>query len=77
FEVRIDGRDVDPNTALVVAELTRESPELGNLASYALSPELQQQSRDMQDTKNRRRAALATDSRPDRKNAPKRSQALW
>jgi murein DD-endopeptidase MepM/ murein hydrolase activator NlpD len=77
FEVRLDGRDVDPNTALAVAELTRESPELGNIASYALSPELQKQSRDMQDTKNRRRAALATDARPERKNAPKRSQALW
>ena len=74
FEVRLDGRDVDPNTALAVAELSRESPELGHIASYALAPELQKMSRDMQDKKNRRRAA---ESRPERENAPKRSQALW
>jgi murein DD-endopeptidase MepM/ murein hydrolase activator NlpD len=75
FEVRLDGRDVDPNTALAVAELSRESPELGHIASYALAPELQKLSRDMQDKKNRRRAAA--ESRPERENAPKRSQALW
>jgi murein DD-endopeptidase MepM/ murein hydrolase activator NlpD len=75
FEVRLDGRDVDPNTALAVAELSRESPELGHIASYALAPELQKMSRDMQDKKNRRRAAA--ESRPERENAPKRSQALW
>ena len=74
FEVRLDGRDVDPNTALAVAELSRESPELGHIASYALAPELQKMSRDMQDKKNRRRFAA---SRPERENAPKRSQALW
>lgn len=73
FEVRIEGRDVDPNTALIVAEISRESPELGHLASYALSPELQKHSRDMQDTKNRRNAL----SRPERKNAPKRDRTLW
>ena len=73
FEVRLEGRDVDPNTALAVAELTRESPELGHIASYALAPELQKMSRDMQDKKNRRRL----ESRPERENAPKRSQALW
>ena len=72
FEVRLDGRDVDPNTALVVAEISRDSAELGHLASYALSPELQMHSRDMQDTKNRRDA-----ERPERKNAPKRERALW
>ena len=73
FEVRLEGRDVDPNTALAVAELSRESPELGHIASYALAPELQKMSRDMQDKKNRRRF----ESRPERENAPKRSQALW
>lgn len=75
FEVRLDGRDVDPNTALAVAELSRENPDLGHIAAYALSPELQKMSRDMQDTKNRRRAER--ESRPERQNAPKRSQALW
>jgi murein DD-endopeptidase MepM/ murein hydrolase activator NlpD len=76
FEVRLDGRDVDPNTALAVAELSRESPELGHVAAYALSPELQKMSRDMQDTKNRRRL-LDPQARPERQHAPKRSQALW
>jgi murein DD-endopeptidase MepM/ murein hydrolase activator NlpD len=75
FEVRLEGRDVDPNTALAVAELMRESPDLGHVAAYALTPELQKMSRDMQDTKNRRRAERAL--RPERENAPKRSQALW
>lgn len=75
FEVRLDGRDVDPNTALIVAEISRDNPELGHLASFALSPELQKHSRDMQDTKNRR--ALTETSRPERKNAPKRDRALW
>jgi murein DD-endopeptidase MepM/ murein hydrolase activator NlpD len=74
FEVRLDGRDVDPNTALVVAEISRESAELGHLASYALSPELQKHSRDMQDTKNRR---ALSETRPERKNAPKRDRTLW
>jgi len=76
FEVRLDGRDVDPNTALAVAELSRENPELGHIAAYALSPELQKMSRDMQDPKNRRRLKLDA-QRPERKDAPKRSQALW
>ena len=78
FEVRLDGRSVDPNTALAVAEIWRESPAMGQLAAYALSPELQSQSRDMQDTKNKRalKRALGIDKRPERANAPKRERAL-
>jgi len=87
FEVRLDGRDVDPNVALTVASLMRESPDAGKLAAYALSPELQASARDMQDPKNQRalREKLATQSdattaetsRPERANAPKRQRALW
>lgn len=79
FEVRLEasdrmpGRSVDPNTALTVAEIWRESPAAGQLAAFALAPELQSQARDLQDPKNRR--ALA--SRPERSNAPKRDRALW
>ncbi len=78
FEVRLEGRSVDPNTALVVAELLREAPAVGHLASYALVPELQSNARDMQDSKNQRalRRALGQD-RPERKHAPKRSRTLW
>jgi len=41
FEVRLDGRPVDPNLAMTIAKLRRELPIAGQLASYALSPELQ------------------------------------
>ena len=41
FEVRLDGRPVDPNLAMTIAKLRREVPIAGELASYALSPELQ------------------------------------
>jgi murein DD-endopeptidase MepM/ murein hydrolase activator NlpD len=41
FEVRLDGRPVDPVMAMTVARLRRQSPLAGSLASYALSPELQ------------------------------------
>lgn len=79
FEVRLAGRSVDPNTALAVAEIWRESPGMGQLAAYALSPELQSQARDMQDTKNRRaleRALGIEKKRPERTNAPKRDRNL-
>ena len=80
FEVRLDGRSVDPNTALAVAELMRESPSAGAVAAYSLAPELQANARDMQDAKNRRalRRALdqQTEQRPERKNAPKRDRNL-
>jgi murein DD-endopeptidase MepM/ murein hydrolase activator NlpD len=41
FEVRLDGRPVDPVMAMTVARLRRESPLAGAIASFALSPELQ------------------------------------
>lgn len=41
FEIRLDGRAVDPGTAMTVAELERESPAAGRLAAFALTPEMQ------------------------------------
>jgi murein DD-endopeptidase MepM/ murein hydrolase activator NlpD len=41
FEVRLDGRPVDPVMAMAVARIRRESPLAGTLASFSLSPELQ------------------------------------
>ncbi|MDX2092911.1 MAG: M23 family metallopeptidase [Kofleriaceae bacterium] len=41
FEVRLDGRAVDPATAMTVGELQRESPEMGHLAAFSLTPEMQ------------------------------------
>ena len=41
FEIRLEGRPVDPAMAMTVARLHRESPLAGQIASFALSPELQ------------------------------------
>jgi murein DD-endopeptidase MepM/ murein hydrolase activator NlpD len=67
FEVRLQGRSVDPNTAMIVAELQRENPAAGRVAAYALAPELQEQSRD----------AESPEVRPERRGRAKRQQALW
>ncbi len=67
FEVRLAGRSVDPNTAMLVAAAFRESEAAGRLAAHALAPELQLQSRD----------AESRDVRPDRRGRAKRQQALW
>jgi len=68
FEVRIEGRSVDPNTALVVAEIMRQNAAAGQMAALALAPELQAKAHDSEDPSSRR---------PERKGAPKRSAALW
>ncbi len=41
FEVRIDGRPVDPVMAMTIARLGREAPLAGQIAAFALAPELQ------------------------------------
>jgi murein DD-endopeptidase MepM/ murein hydrolase activator NlpD len=41
FEVRLDGRAVDPVTAMQVARLEREAPLAGRLATLALTPAIQ------------------------------------
>lgn len=76
FEVRLAGRSVDPDAALVVAALLREAPGAGQLAAIVLAPELQARALDLQDANNRRRLRNAG-IRPERENAPKRSRALW
>jgi murein DD-endopeptidase MepM/ murein hydrolase activator NlpD len=74
FEVRIDGHPVDPGTALTVAELQRESPAEGQLAAYALSPELQANVlSDLDPPKAKAKAkAKAKEARPDRPGRTKR-----
>jgi murein DD-endopeptidase MepM/ murein hydrolase activator NlpD len=66
FEVRLSGRPVDPNTALTVAALMRESPTAGRLAAHALAPVVQEQMRDPE-----------SPSRPERRARTKRQQVLW
>jgi murein DD-endopeptidase MepM/ murein hydrolase activator NlpD len=41
FEVRLDGHSVDAMEAMEVARMLRESPSRGQLAAYALAPEVQ------------------------------------
>jgi len=78
FEVRLSGRSVNPSTAMTVAEIMRESPGAGQLAAFALAPELQAKSRDRLDPGNRRRIAKQLgEQRPERQNAPVRQPALW
>jgi murein DD-endopeptidase MepM/ murein hydrolase activator NlpD len=69
FEVRLDGRPVDPVTAMTVASLERESPAAGRLAAFALAPEVQAKARDGSD---RHRG-----QRPERPGRAARSQVLW
>ena len=71
FEVRLDGRSVDPNTAMIVAEIARENPSMGRLAAYALAPELQAHSRDAESPDYQSAA------RPERVGRAKRTQVLW
>ena len=65
FEVRLDGRAVDPVTALSVAELQREAPVAGRLAALALAPRVQEHvSSD--------RHKKTTERRPERRGRAKR-----
>jgi murein DD-endopeptidase MepM/ murein hydrolase activator NlpD len=70
FEVRLDGRPVDPVTAMTVASIERDSPAAGRFAAFALSPELQAKSRDRSD---QHRAT----ARPERPGHAQRQQILW
>ncbi|MBA3452646.1 MAG: M23 family metallopeptidase [Deltaproteobacteria bacterium] len=76
FEVRLDGRAVDPSTAMTVAELGRESPAAGQVASFALAPEMQENYESPFDppreAKKAKRKAKAEGSRPERTGRAKR-----
>jgi murein DD-endopeptidase MepM/ murein hydrolase activator NlpD len=73
FEVRLDGRPVDPVTAMEVAETERTSPRVGKLAAFALAPEVQSKARAFSD----RHSSSRKEARPERSGRGKRSQALW
>jgi len=75
FEVRIDGHPVAPATALTIAELQRQSPNEGNLAAYALTPELQAlELSDLDPPKGRTKVAKSKSSRPERPGRTKRGR---
>jgi murein DD-endopeptidase MepM/ murein hydrolase activator NlpD len=69
FEVRLTGRSVDPNTAMIVAELWRDNAAAGRIAAYALAPELMEQAHDAESPEVR--------VRPERNGRSKRQQVLW
>lgn len=73
FEIRLDNRAVDPITAMAVAELERDAPMAGWLASYALAPEIQAKARDHSDEHKKQRR----ETRPERAGRGKRQQVLW
>lgn len=72
FEVRLDGRPVDPALAMTVARLRREAPLAGQVASFALSPELQTERTSASDPprhavpKTSPKSPGTRESRPDR-----------
>lgn len=69
FEVRLHGRSVDPNTAMLVAEIARRDPAMAKIAAFALAPEVQRLARDPDSPEPR--------MRPERKGRAKRPQVLW
>ncbi len=76
FEVRLDGRAVDPSTAMTVAELERESPAAGQVAAFALSPEMQQNYESPFDPPRDSKKLKAKSSRPERTGRTKRVRPL-
>ncbi len=73
FEVRIDGRPVDPGTALTVGKLQRQSPSEGHLAAFALDPELQAlELSELDPPRTGKAKAKKAASRPDRPTRTKR-----
>jgi murein DD-endopeptidase MepM/ murein hydrolase activator NlpD len=70
FEVRLDGRPVDPVMAMTVARLRREAPLAGKLASFALSPEMQTERTSAHDPPRRARAKPARPGKPGKPGKP-------
>jgi murein DD-endopeptidase MepM/ murein hydrolase activator NlpD len=74
FEVRLDGRAVDPVAAMAVAIVERISPAIGTaLAAHVLAPEVQARAHDSQDPPRRDVAR----GRPERPGREPRQQVLW
>jgi murein DD-endopeptidase MepM/ murein hydrolase activator NlpD len=79
FEVRVDGRAVDPVTAMMVATVERISPPIGAAFSVrALASEVQEHAHDVQDPPARRDAVRPHHpNRPERSGREPRPQVLW
>jgi murein DD-endopeptidase MepM/ murein hydrolase activator NlpD len=70
FEVRLDGRAVDPTTAMTIAQLERDAPAAGRLAAFALAPELQ--ANEQSDVDPPKRRTKKSEPRPERPGRTKR-----
>jgi murein DD-endopeptidase MepM/ murein hydrolase activator NlpD len=68
FEVRLDGRAVNPSVAISLGALQRLDPVAARSAMAALAPEVQQASVDPHKKAGKR---------PDRRGRAKRQKALW
>jgi murein DD-endopeptidase MepM/ murein hydrolase activator NlpD len=77
FEVRLDGRAVDPTLAMQVATLERTDPPAAWLAARGLAADVQESSIDQHDPPRHTRLASNRAVRPERRGAPTRSRALW
>lgn len=71
FEVRLANNPVDPVTAMTIAQLVREAPEMGHLATYALAPELQGEVASKVDPPKNGKRAAKKESRPERRGRVK------
>ncbi|MBK9033920.1 MAG: M23 family metallopeptidase [Myxococcales bacterium] len=75
FEVRLDGRAVDPNVAMQVALLQRTDPMAARLAAWSLTPAAQDQKIDRHDPAHGRPGARdRKHGRPERRHAPRRDR---
>lgn len=68
FEVRLDGRAVNPSVAMSLAALQRTDPAAARAAASSLAPEVQAVSSDPHSKSGKR---------PERRGRTSRSKALW
>lgn len=73
FEVRLDGRAVNPKVAMTIANLQRTDPLAARTAAVALAPDVQAASIDPHPRPGKR----AKSARPERRGRGKRKQVLW
>jgi murein DD-endopeptidase MepM/ murein hydrolase activator NlpD len=72
FEVRLDGRPVDPVFAMRLGRFQRTAPDIARVLAYGLRADVQRVSRDSHDRTNQRLAG-----RPERSGRAPRDRNLW
>lgn len=74
FEIRLDGRAVDPELAMQVAELQRTDAGAARWSAWLLSPGAQEDRIDRHDPPRHLAKDKAKQRRPERRNAPHRDR---